>query len=405
MTKASSIYRILGVFISLITVSDAYSVEYLLESDINARVLYEDNIFLTDLPHDSVTGLIVTPTLYGVIKEKNWETKLSARIRSHNYSDDTLDTNDQFFDLTGQYSSERNIFALSYNYDFDSNLSSTSTDFGISGRRVNRKMQSLAPQYTRLLTERLVLSASYIYTDVDYLEAENTGYTPYITESGLLSLAYDLTEKDKLTFSLQAVDYTSKNDLITYQLFSSRIGVDHKFSEILSTDFMIGASRQNSTSLTTQSFDFFGNIIVQTQEVDFENRGFVLDAGIKQLLERGEITGRISRNNVTNSFGGLDRVNQLRFNFSDKISSLWRYALGARIEDITSISSGTRTTDRDVLFFDAIIYYSITEKWKANASYRYIQRKFKSDTSDDRAPHSNRVYIGLTYNFPTLSTF
>ena len=256
-----------------------------------------------------------------------------------------------------------------------------------------------------MLTERSVLSLSYTYSDVDYLEAENTGYTPYITESGSASIVYDLTERDKLTFSLQAVDYTSKDDLITYQLFTSRIGVDHKFTETLSVDFLVGNSRQNTTSLTTQTFDFFGNIIVQTQEIDYENRTFVLDAGIKRLLETGEFTARISRNNITNSFGGLDTVNQLKLNYSEKITSLWRYVLSARFEDITSISSGSRTTDRDVLFFDSILYYSITEQWKVNASYRYIQRKFKGDTSDDRAPHSNMIYIGLTYNFPTLSTF
>ncbi len=376
-----------------------------MESNINARVEYNDNIFITDQPHDSVTGLIVTPTIYGKIKEKNWESSLSARIRSHNYSDDTLDTNDQFYNLVGQYNAERNIFSLGYNYDFDSNLNSTSTDFGIVGRRVNRKVQRLIPQYTRLLTERSVLSLSYTYSDVDYLEAENTGYTPYITKSGLASLVYDLTERDKLTFSLQAVDYTSKDDLITYQLFTSRIGAEHEFTETFSVDFLVGVSRQNSTNLSTQTFDFFGNVIVQTQEVNYENRTLVLDAGIKRLLESGEFTARISRNNVTNSFGGLDTVNQLKLNYSEKITSLWRYVLSVRFEDITSISSDARTTDRDVLFFDSILYYSITEKWKANASYRYIQRKFKSDTSDNRAPHSNRIYIGLTYNFPTLSTF
>ena len=61
---------------------------------------------------------------------------------------------------------------------------------------------------------------------------------------------YDLTEKDRLTISLQGVDYTSKNDLITYQLFTSRIGIDHKFSETLSTNFLVGISRLNSTNLT-----------------------------------------------------------------------------------------------------------------------------------------------------------
>ncbi len=130
-------------------------------------------------------------------------------------------------------------------------------------------------------------NGEFCYEDIDFEDVENTPYTSYITESGSASLTYDLTEKDKLTFSLQGVDYTSKNDLITYQLFTSQIGVDHKFSETLSSDFVVGISRLNATNLTTQTFDFFGQPVTVTQSIDSERRGSVYDAGLTQLLESG----------------------------------------------------------------------------------------------------------------------
>ena len=404
VSKISTIYRLLGVGVLLIQSPTAWSYEGALEADIDTRAEYNTNIFLTSLPHDAVTGVIITPSLSGIIREQNWEAELRARLRINKYSDDTIDGNDQFFNLTGQYSAQRNIFSLNINHDLDSNLSSTSTDFGIAGRRVQRKSQSLTPQYTRLLTERLALILSYTYADVDYLEAENTGYTPYISQTGAASLQYDLTEKDELTFSLFAVDYVSKNELVTYQLFMSRVGIDHKFTETLSTDFLLGISRRNSTNLQTQTFDFFGQPITTTQEIDFNDRGFVLDAGITRLLETGQIEGRISRNNTTNSFGGLDQVDQFKINYVDKISELWRYNISGRFDDVTSIS-GSSNADRNMFFFESVAYYSISRNWNANASYRYIIRRYYSDTSDNRAPHSNRIYLGLTYNFPSLSTF
>ena len=256
-----------------------------------------------------------------------------------------------------------------------------------------------------MLTERLALILSYTYSDVDYLEAENTGYTPYMAETGSVSLIYDLTEKDKLTFSLFAVDYASRNDQVTYQLFMSRFGIDHKFSETLSADFLVGVSRRNSTNLTTQTFDFFGNIIVQTQEVDSRDRGLVFDAGIKKLFERGKLEADLVGIIQLTLLVVWIRWISLKLSYDEKLSPLWRYDLSARYDDITSISSGTRTTDRDTLFFESKVFYSISLKWTANASYRYVQRKFKSDTSDNRAPHSNRIYVGLSYNFPSLSTF
>lgn len=398
------VLKIPVVCIALFQTSNAWSYEGALEADIDTRAEYNTNIFLTNQPHDAVTGIIITPSLSGIIREQNWEAKLRARLRINNYSDHTIDGNDQFFDLTGQYSAQRNIFSLNINHDLDSNLSSTSTDFGIVGRRVERKSQSLTPQYTRLLTERLALILSYTYADVDYLEAEDIGFTPYISQTGSASLQYDLTERDELSFSLVAVDYVSKNDLVTYQLFISRIGIDHKFTETWSTDFMAGVSRRNSTNLQTQTFDFFGQPITQTQVIDFNDRGFVLDAGITRLLETGQIEGRISRNNTTNSFGGLDQVDQFKINYTDKISELWRYKISGRFDDVTSIS-GSSNNDREVFFFESVAFYSISRNWRANASYRYIIRRFYSDTSDSRAPHSNRIYLGLTYNFPSLSTF
>ena len=68
-----------------------------------------------------------------------------------------------------------------------------------------------------------------------------------------------------------------------------------------------------------QTFDFLGNVIVQTQEIDAKNRGLVLDAGVMRLLERGSLDGRISRDNTTDSFGGLNQVDRLTIKYNEKL--------------------------------------------------------------------------------------
>ncbi len=405
MFAVSNIYGVIWICFVFFYASDLCAKEYLVEADIDARSEYNSNIFLTNLPHDSTKGVIVTPSLSGVVQEKNWDAKFGARVRSHNYSDSNLDSNDQYYDFIGRYIAERDIFSLNVNYDLASNLNSTSTDFGVVGRRINTKNQSITPQYTRLLSERAVLMLSYTYRDVDFLEAENTGFTPYITKSGSGSLVYDLTEKDKLTIGLSMVDYTSKNELVTYKLFSSRIGVEHEFSETLSGDFTLGVSKRTSTNLQTFSYDFLGQPITINQVIDANDRGLLLDVGVKKVFERGRIEGRVSRDNVTDSFGGLNEIDRFTINYINKLSSIWRYKISGRFEDIASISSDSTATDRRNFFFESIVYYSISGSWNVNASYRYIQRKFKSDISGDRAPHSNRIFVGVTYNFSPLSTF
>lgn len=385
----------------------AVSKEWLIETDIDARAEYNDNIFLSPLPHDSVSGVIVTPSIKGVVREAHWQADMTARLRSNNYSNSRLNSNDRYFDLTGRYNVERNLFSLNMNYDLDSNLNAASPDFGLTlGQRVERKNQSITPSYTRFFTERLLMSLSYTYSDVYYFDADRTGYIPYITESVAFSLAYDLSEKDKLTFSFSAVDYTSQDELLTYQLFMPRMGIEHEFSSTFSFNFMAGTSRRNSTNKTTQSFDFFGQPIIITREIDASDRGFVLDAGFRQDHETGAFTGSITRDNTTNSYGGLNEVDSFKLGYNSWVTDLLRYSLIGRYKDYSAVSSGLRDTDRKALFLEGILNYSLSRDWRFNASYRYVQRRFKNnDSSGSKAPYSNRVYVSLTYNFPDLSTF
>ena len=93
------------------------------------------------------------------------------------------------------------------------------------------------------------------------------------------------------------------------------------------------------------------------------------------------VSAGISRDDVTNSYGGLNEVSTVRFKFDQNITSLWRYNIGARYEKIDAVSFAAATTNRDTVFFEPQLFYTIDRHWRASASYRYVQRKFTSDTS------------------------
>ncbi len=397
-----------GVFlVSLfwLLTGNASAAEWLFKPKISSRVMSDDNMFVSSLKHNRITGLIVTPQLDGVIKEANWNTTLAAKLTSNNYSDHNLNSNDQYLDFTGQYNAERNIFSLGANYALDSNLNVASADFAVVGHRINKRDRSLTPQYTRLLTERLALSLSYSYSDVNYLDAGSSGYTPYTVKAASASLIYNLSEKDKLTFSQQKLDFNSNNNLTTYTLLNSRIGLEHKFSKTLSSDILGGISRRNTTNLITRAFDFFGNIIVQTRKFNTSSNGFIFDGGVKKTFEKGSVEARISRSDTTDSFGGLNRYDTLKLNYNHRSSALWSYGIRGRYESVSAISTGSRSTDRQDLFLDTFVLYSLNRRWTINGSYRYIQRKYINLSVKTNTARSNGIYMGLTYNFPNLSTF
>ena len=405
MDKFYSISRLLSVCLLFIQAGNVCSSEQALNTEISARAGYYDNLFLVEGSSEGVSSLTITPSLTGLIRDENWETRLSARLNLNKYSGETLDSNDQFFSLSGNYQSQRNIFSLSIGHSLVSNLNSATEDIGIARKQIERKTQTVSPSYTRLLTERASLSVSLTYSDVGFLNSESTSFTPYVTQSGSVSLQYRLSLLGSVSFTFQTIDYESKDQQVTYLLFISNVGVVHSFSETLSINFQIGVSRQNTTSQLTQIIDFFGNTIEARQEIDAENRGLVLNAGVTKSLETGSVNGTISRNNTTNSFGGLDETDSIVFSYEDKLSTIWSYDISSSFSSITSISSGSSTIDRDIFTLQIESRYSLAHNWSAKASYRYLLRRFKSDTSNDRAPHSNAIFIGVSYNFPPISTF
>lgn len=393
--------------ICLISLFLSYSIdaaELSIESDVKSRIEYNDNIFLTPLPHESVTGLIVTPSVRLRARERNWETFLNASLRSNNYSDENLDSNDVYFDLTGSHTTERNSYSLNGTLDYDSNLNSETVDFGITGRRVDRELKSITPQYTRFITERLMLSLNYSYTDVDYEDAVNTGLIPYATNVAGGSVFYNVTETDQFTFILQGSAYDSKDNTTENTNITSRIGMNHELSESFSVNYLVGRSRSETTRRDSQPFNFLGQIIVLPQVTDFSNTGLVLDAGFEKKWLASSLDGQISRDVATSSFGSLDEQDSINLAFRQAITQTWRYSISTRYEKSKSVNTGDQFADREIFSLEPTITHSLDRNWSMNASYRYMRRKF--DTGGNDQPFdSYRVFVGIIYNFPSISTF
>ncbi|MCK4705089.1 MAG: hypothetical protein KAT90_06385, partial [Gammaproteobacteria bacterium] len=94
-----------GLFL-LLAIGNLNATEWSLNSSLRAHYGYNDNIFLTLQP-ESVSNIVIQPDIKFLVEEKNWETMLDARLRSNNYSDSNLDSNDQYYMANGSYKSER----------------------------------------------------------------------------------------------------------------------------------------------------------------------------------------------------------------------------------------------------------------------------------------------------------
>lgn len=384
---------------------NTHSAEYAIESAITSQTTYNDNLFLSSGPHDSSTAFTITPTIKALVKEKEWSSSIDAALKNNNYSDRELDTTDKFLNLQGDYRQERNIYSVAAGYTLQSNIDLDSADFGLTGKRINRKMVTLTPSYTRLLNERFSFTTSLAHMDVDYINSANTGLTPYELNTVFGALNYSVNERDQLSLTLQVSDYASKDNESQYQLYILRLGMSHHFSETLSGSFQLGASKRDVTNLDPFFFDFFGTRVSGATEENTKDDGFVVNMGLSKIIERGSVVLNLSRDNSESSTGGLSEVDSVLLGINMKLTPLWSYSASLEAYKSTAISANVSLADHQTLAFKPSVVYSFDHGWRATISYVYVSRKFLNNASNVSTPHSNALTFGITYNFPSISTF
>ena len=391
-------------FFLLLFMSNLNATEWSLDSSLLMHYEYNDNIFLTLDPHESVSNILIQPDINFRIEEKSWQTLLKARLKNNNYSDPSLDSDDQYYMVDARYQHERGMFSLKGTYDLKSSLDTESSDFGISTTRINRTTTDISPSYTYMLTERLQASLSYTMLESKYDDLAGAGFVPYEVDMSVISLIYGLSEKNKINTSIQYTDYLSLNGLSEYQSLALRMGLTRQFSETFKSSFSIGTSERDSISRSTSSIDFFGTPVALVQENDFNNSGIVLDLELNLTTELGTVTGQLSRDTETSSYGGVDEVNLLGLGYTRKISDYWSFSLNGKYTKTEAIMLGASFTDRDLFSVNTKIDYFLDKDWKITTSWRYQEREF-STQNQNYVPHSNRFFIGMTYSSSKLSTF
>ncbi len=381
----------------------AQAVQYSLQTQVSARAEFNDNIFITNRPHESVTGLVLTPQAKLLAQEANWQSFVKARAVVNRYSDQGLDSNDVLLDALSSWQDERSQYSLGLAYNRDSSLNSQSDDFGIVARRVKTRLWRIAPGYRYSFSERASLALSLAHTEVGYDNSQNIGFVDYALDTLSTSFVYALSEQGKFSTTLQLTDYASDSGTFEYQLAVLQFGHEYRYSELWSSNVSLGGSYRNSRNESTQTFDFFGTPITLSQTNESASQGVVYNAGITRKLLTGDLSFVLKRTDTTNSFGGLSVSDEARLEWKQNWSERWRTRFSLRYRDLTSVNSGTRNTDRTSTSAELRVDHALDRHWNINASYRYIQRKF--DVVSVGTPSSNRLYFGMTYNFRDISTF
>ena len=389
----------IGCIMSLMIaqISSLSAAETTIESGVRAVVQYNDNLFMNSATQDSVSNMIIAPSVKLLTKEENWDAFFSAKLIHSIYSEDVLNGTDQFYEAVGKYSTERNLYSISGKYNVDTNLDRDNAAVGIDGRKVSQTRWSIAPEYTRLLTERLSLMMHYDYTEADFDDL--TATVPYKTDTIAGTGTYSLSERSKFDFTLTSMNYKRKDGAAEYRIFSSMVGLTHNLAETLVVNYSIGSSSVSLNTQQTQVFDFFGQSVVATQVADSNKTSLVFDAGI----DAGWLTAKASRSASTDSYGVVNELDQLDLYFRFQMSELVRVMFRVNYYNTEEIGDNNNF-GRTFIYYQPILKVALSKNLTIDATYRYTTHDYNTQTFNT-SQDANVFYVGVSYAFPSVPVF
>lgn len=392
MTKSILTSCIFVSFCSYVT--EVAASGYLFESEINARTTYVDNANFVD-NSSSVTDLMIEPKAKLTYKDANWDTTAHASVAGTKYSSKYKNDFDSYFDLGTAYQTNRNTYSIVASYADSSNLAADvdSSILGLSSEAINTKKLGLAPKYTRSLTERLALSASYSFVDAS-VSPDNSTFVSFETNAVTGSLEYKLSQRTELSLIVTASDYTSENDISEYEMLNSTVNLNYQFSEMVSMNASAGVNDRDFITRDSTGFLFAGSKIIG-QPVEATSSGGVYNVGIDAKW----VEFSASKTTNANTLGGLTQVDKLHAKFRLQISHLIGTSLAIDHSEIEELNTNVVGSTRDSTTIRAAVNFSVAPNLSLRGEYIRVDQKLKTSAED---VGGNSFLVNLKYEFPSI---
>ena len=380
---------ILSIWLSILScvyVVNANASSFLLESEISAGVIYDDNVKFVETSTESSSIVTVHPEMRLKYQSDIWDTAVNADVLGVTYSAEFQDQIDAHLDVETAYKDNRNIYSISAGYDNVSDRISDENALDPIAEQNETRTLTLTPKYTRLLTERFSLSLAYSYSDVNYSPNTLGWYRPYEIQTTTGELAYKLSKRSELSLSLEVTDYASENNISEYQMLASKFGIVHNFSKMITAEMFVGVNSSDFTTKVTPA------LVVETN-----SSGAMLEAAVNAKW----IELRASRRMLPNSTGGLDQTDQVSATLRMQVTPLIGVSLLLTRKEINELNDSLATDNsRTYTKIRPAMTFTLTRNLRLRAEYILLDQKYANVVQG--SPEKAKFSMNLKYIFPSI---
>lgn len=414
--------------------------EWSAKPSVSVNLQHDSNLLLTTASHQGVTALTVAPRIDLSAQQENWNVSGSAELRGHRYwGESGLNGNDQIFNLSSLYRTQRSTWQLGGGYAKESVTASTafSPDIGLVGTQTQRITRSVNPSWLFQMTQRTQIELSYQSSLVSYQNGPNTYLSDYDASDGAAALLYQWSPRDQLSaevdrsyfkvpqsglsqlgqpafsplsgglFILQPNPQQLSNTSNTDNLV---LGWTHAFSQTLNGNIGFGARQttsdsvvQTCTSGTPTSIIIIGGQPVgigpctQTADTVFSEKssGYLYNAGLTKQFTLTHVALSLSRQVNPSAIGSQVLTDSATLAINHTLSQRLSAGLSLssyRIQAISSTTPGTVKWNYILASTDLIWHW--TRQLKVQGGYRYLRVGFPNSSLQ---ASDNAIYLNLSY--------
>ena len=327
---------------------------------------YDSNpTFSTSNESLSVWRITALPTYTAsLVEERNrWFTTAGLRLQRSSDSAISESRQDPNLIIGWEHEYARGLFNITADYTKTSSRLNEFITNGVIDRDGSATSKSISASWSRLLTERLNLSAAGQYLQIDYA---GSGLSNYKTKSISSSLTYELNEK---VSPYVQVDVSKLN--------SETNNAQSKVSQSL----VVGTK-----VLLRPNLNMTANVGLNRQE---SGNGLLANLTMYYLAERYSAQGSLSRNVTPSGLGQFQETNNLSLSYAYELSDK------TRAGSDFAWSSNSSTGGNKSLQLGGWYSKEISELWQLKLNLNLRQLK-----NDSQSANSSIIGISLNYHTP-----
>ena len=375
-------------------VCQSEAAEWSLLPSIGVKGVYNDNLLLTLLPHDTTYGYWVSPAAEFAGKTERLEVsgRVAADFVSYYGEQESRFTN-LFLPLTLRYKTETDLLGFSGGFTRDNTLMGELLTTGLVLRFTQRNQWNANPTWTRSITEKLSVQSSFQLNDTTYENGLSLGLVDYQLFGGSGGLLYQLTEQDQIQLSGSYANFHTTNapSPLRANFPGASLSLTHAFTETLTGTAYGGPSFVSSTTQTVRD------------SIKAQSTVWLFGGDLTKKFESATVQVSASRNIMPSGFGLLIQRDRAGLTVSHDLSETLTASFdgsGYLVSGITQRATGGTFPESRYFYLTPKIAWKFLGWWKLELSYTHRWRDV--DGSSEPAMSNGTVFM-LTYYPPKFA--